>query len=589
MDDKGVSEKGQMSEKEKGVGISKIIPFPKDNPLGYSVVYEGKTYKNSVIYKGKLYYNTNEYIFNENNLKESAKHFLKKDLTYYEIIDKKQNNINEKYNKKKQNLDEEYNKKKQRNRNNFTERENELLEQYYEEYQQLNEKLLNLRDQKADQKDIDEVLEDIEIINRHINELYFTNEYLEHGNSINQKYTENGIAINQTYAENSSRRMNGDFDEIREAIILKTKNLLGQLMRWRESRLLPLFKNSLNLLVNKHRHEDENNMVLKLYNVFYNVYETQLNDIDKRKPGVQEKINRELRQINIKNISPLNPDDFITIDKCSFHHKFVNEKLTDYYRKVYLEKSNGIQCNSEYIQNRNNEYKKQLIYEYLVQQAKGMTAPLPVEPKPYMTPPQPNFEESEMIPENAPHMEQIEPQMEPELENKILNVKMPVNIFNKSIIREKIKVPFKNIGKNMEVYFVKYAKDKIEGRCRNEGYIRKNSCRVITYTSGIVNGTDAIYNVVYLCEVCVPYHNMEVECYIKNITKLGIRAVLSDVDNPMVIYISKEHHKFDLDSIPFQEDEKLTVSICGYHFEKNDEYISSFGILNEMNIPRNPI
>jgi hypothetical protein len=77
---------------------------------------------------------------------------------------------------------------------------------------------------------------------------------------------------------------------------------------------------------------------------------------------------------------------------------------------------------------------------------------------------------------------------------------------------------------------------------------------------------------------------MIVECYVKNKTKLGIRAVLSDEDTPMVIYISKEHHKFDFDNYNINEGDKLTVSIVGYHFERNDEYISVFGLLNELEL-----
>jgi DNA-directed RNA polymerase subunit E'/Rpb7 len=169
----------------------------------------------------------------------------------------------------------------------------------------------------------------------------------------------------------------------------------------------------------------------------------------------------------------------------------------------------------------------------------------------------------------------------------INNTKITINnqIYNKSFIHDSIIVPFKNMGKNIESYFVKYARDHIEGKCRNEGYIRRNSCKVITHTSGLLNATSVVYNVIFLCEVFVPYHNMTVECYIKNKTKIGFVAILSDTENPATIYISKEHHKFDLDELPVEDSDKLIVSIVGYHYEKNDETISAFGLLNEINIP----
>ena len=566
---------------DKGLtGIAKILPFPSDNPLSYSVTYEGKTHKNSVIYKGNLVKNTNEYIFNENNLNDIAKRIIKRDNSYLDILDDKIEKRREEY----------YEIQKLRNYNtNFTEEEKKLHEEYT---QQLNDytvqidKLydkLNSENNSEKKSDIEKEINDI-IMKRYVielkkEELNKPEYYYTHKNEIDERFKENMKEIGD-----------GEFPELRKMIIDKRKNLFEQLMRWRESRLLPMFKNNLNLLLSQRKYEEENNMVLKFYDLFYSIYRDQLNDYYPKDPKKQTSINNELIKLNIKNIPPIIPDDLITIDNCPFHHKFVKQKLTNYFQSLYEKKAKNISCNTKYIDDKIKGYKKQLIQEYLIQQAKGLTAPLPVEPKPYVPEINPEFENeygeediNEEFIENIPITNLVKNKNI--LNVKTNNIKITTNIFNKSMIREKVKVPFKNIGKNMEVYFVKYAKDKIEGRCRNEGYIRKNSCRIITYTSGIVNGTDAIYNVVYLCEVCMPYHNMEVECYIKNITKLGVRAVLTDVDNPMVIYISKEHHKFDLDSIPFQEDEKLTVSICGYHFEKNDEYISAFGILNEMNIP----
>lgn len=422
-------------------------------------------------------------------------------------------------------------------------------------------------------------------------------------------------------------------------------------MEYKESRLLPNFKNSLDINLKNFREIQKVKTINELYNVFLKVYLSQLNDSlysfdKKRNPEkyvlkqqqlmneynlvsrfannineselldgnffnsfrekkmenhfksvreLQELLKNAKTEYDIKDITlKINQGKelidktkrnlFSTQNTCPFHHKFVQEKLDDYFRMKYFENSTKV-C-SAFIDNERN-YKYFLIKEYLKQQSQGLSAPLPLESMPDPTTYEPapvsatetsSKTELEKLSNRTNIQNETEPLPEINLPSK--------NIFNRCIIREKIKVKFSNIGKNMDSYFVKYAKDKIEGRCRNEGYIRKHSCKVITHTSGLVLGTEVIYNVVYLCEVCVPYHNMVVECYVKNITKLGIRAVLTEEDTPMVIYISKEHHKFDLDNYSINEGDKLTVNIVGYHFEKNDEYISVFGLLNEMDIPQ---
>ncbi len=335
----------------------------------------------------------------------------------------------------------------------------------------------------------------------------------------------------------------------------------------------------------------------------YNIFKAKLDEYNKLyEKFINEKsflINYE-KQINPRDFLPVgyfrvykgksglpNTKEFDeVIQSCPFHHKFVKERLnTDAHIISYLIKASIIYQSPENIV---DSYKYSLIREYLTQQAKGLTAPLPVGPMPekYV----PAYEE--MLNSNQPGEQESRLPTEPTVPDMEIpsndgpNPPNFHNIFNKSIIREKIKVHFSNVGKNMESYFVKYAKDKIEGRCRNEGYVRKHSCKVITHTGGIVNGSTVVYNVVFLCEVCVPFHNMEVDCMIKNKTKLGIVAIISESDtNPMTIYISKEHHKFDLDDVTLNEGDKLKVTIVGYHFEKNDPYISAFGILNEANIP----
>jgi DNA-directed RNA polymerase subunit E'/Rpb7 len=147
-----------------------------------------------------------------------------------------------------------------------------------------------------------------------------------------------------------------------------------------------------------------------------------------------------------------------------------------------------------------------------------------------------------------------------------------------SMINEKITVPFNKLSNNMTRYFEGYAEKRIEGKCRNEGYVKKNSSSVISYSTGLLNSDKVIYDVVFSVDVCYPYEGMEIECKIKNITKIGIRATISELNNPIILFVSREHNP-DKDFDAYKENQIIKVKVLGNRFELNDEYISVIGEL----------
>jgi DNA-directed RNA polymerase subunit E'/Rpb7 len=151
-------------------------------------------------------------------------------------------------------------------------------------------------------------------------------------------------------------------------------------------------------------------------------------------------------------------------------------------------------------------------------------------------------------------------------------------LFIKSIIHERISIPFSKVSNNMTRFFENYAEKKIEGKCRNEGFIRLHSSNVVSYSTGVLMSDKVVYNVVYSVDVCYPYEGMEIDCKIKNITKIGIRAVISEHENPIILFISREHNP-DKNFDDYKENERIKVKVLGHRFELNDEYISVIGEL----------
>jgi DNA-directed RNA polymerase subunit E'/Rpb7 len=182
-----------------------------------------------------------------------------------------------------------------------------------------------------------------------------------------------------------------------------------------------------------------------------------------------------------------------------------------------------------------------------------------------------NEYEPEKEPEKKPEIVELEkpaPRAEPALDYDIL--------YTQSIIHHKISVPFNNIGSNMDNYFKKHAIRYIEGKCRKEGYIRPNSIKVVSYSTGLLNADNVIYDVVYSADVCFPCEDMIIKCKIVNITKIGIRAIISEIHNPIVLFISREHNatkNFE----DYDEGNVINIKVIGHRFELNDEYISVIG------------
>ena len=152
------------------------------------------------------------------------------------------------------------------------------------------------------------------------------------------------------------------------------------------------------------------------------------------------------------------------------------------------------------------------------------------------------------------------------------------NIYIDSIIKERIVVPFNKLSNNMTRYFESYARKRIEGKCRNEGYIKLDTANVISYSTGLLSKDNVMYDVLFAVKACFPYENMELSCIVKNITKIGIRAIISETYNPIILFISREHNP-DKDFDVYKEDDVIKVKVIGQRFELNDEYISVIGEL----------
>jgi len=159
-----------------------------------------------------------------------------------------------------------------------------------------------------------------------------------------------------------------------------------------------------------------------------------------------------------------------------------------------------------------------------------------------------------------------------------------IPIYSKSLITRNVVIPIHSISKNIKQMIEKYISSNFEGRCILEGYVKPQSSKIITYSSGLIErGTNINFEVVFECDICFPVEGCLLSCTAKNITKAGIRCESSDeVPSPIVVFIARDHHFNSNYFSSVQEDDKVTVKVIGQRFELNDKYIS---IIAELVMP----
>ena len=155
------------------------------------------------------------------------------------------------------------------------------------------------------------------------------------------------------------------------------------------------------------------------------------------------------------------------------------------------------------------------------------------------------------------------------------------SIYSRGLITRNVTLSITNIGKNIKETLEKTIAFNFEGKCLVEGFIKPNSSKIITYSSGLIERGNLIsFEIIFECDICFPVEGTKISCIAKNITKAGIRAESAfDVPSPIVVFIARDHHYNVSEFATVKEDDKFTVRVIGQRFELNDKFISIIGEL----------
>lgn len=153
-------------------------------------------------------------------------------------------------------------------------------------------------------------------------------------------------------------------------------------------------------------------------------------------------------------------------------------------------------------------------------------------------------------------------------------------IYTKCLLTKTVTLDMKYIGKQLQSILEKRVKSIIEGKCIVEGFVKRDSTKIISYSSGVLVGENIRFDVMVECEVCHLVEGMVINCIARNITKAGIRADSSDESpSPIICFIARDHHTAVSAFNNINEGDIFRTRVLGQRFELNDKQISIIGEL----------
>ena len=111
-------------------------------------------------------------------------------------------------------------------------------------------------------------------------------------------------------------------------------------------------------------------------------------------------------------------------------------------------------------------------------------------------------------------------------------------------------------------------KKEMEGLCCEDGYVMKDSVKIIERSMGKIinvnNQSKIMYNIKYECSVLNPTKGVTIECYVNSVTKMGAVAFIKldkQIDfkeSPLLIIIPKTYSP-EADSLELNKKCKVEI------------------------------
>ena len=158
------------------------------------------------------------------------------------------------------------------------------------------------------------------------------------------------------------------------------------------------------------------------------------------------------------------------------------------------------------------------------------------------------------------------------------------NVYHKMILQSTVKINPINLDENIDKNLEMILKNKVEGICIKEGFIKPNSVTILSRSTGkmnlsIFNG-DVNYILNYQALVCNPTIGDEIICTVQDINKSIVNAYIDEPErSPLNIFLARQHHIDNESYFKLKKNDSIKIKIIGKKYEYLDSNILVFGNL----------
>jgi DNA-directed RNA polymerase subunit E'/Rpb7 len=149
------------------------------------------------------------------------------------------------------------------------------------------------------------------------------------------------------------------------------------------------------------------------------------------------------------------------------------------------------------------------------------------------------------------------------------------DVYMSTAISMKVQLKMADVGKYTRLHLERAVVKKTEGKCIAEGFVKPDSVKIVTYSSGVIKNNMVEFHVVFECLVCNPVEGMVIDCVVRTISKAGIHAEVITEKGvvPMKIFVARDHNYHNRLFEEVRENTSLKVRILGKRFELNDLFV----------------
>jgi hypothetical protein len=123
-------------------------------------------------------------------------------------------------------------------------------------------------------------------------------------------------------------------------------------------------------------------------------------------------------------------------------------------------------------------------------------------------------------------------------------------------------------------HVVQKIKKSVEGKCVEDGYVKKDSVHLLSLSCGVCNANKMKYTASYECLICLPVEGMQIRCVVVSNSTGGVRAVIKgEEETPIVAFVSRDL-PCEKDLSEYQEGNTFVAEVYGVKYELNDTFIS---------------